>query len=148
MPRKSKTQKKRRIHKRRGGCSDCSNKSFLMNGGGDLNTPSFEKLTSDHYYPLNDYKYDPTHVSLSTRTMNGGRKNRKSKKVKRRRSMKGGDATNLLQGTAFNVVNAHGTTSGSPFLSNTLTGDMNMSNPSILVQTASSRYTDLNPPLA
>ena len=147
MPRKSKTQKKRRIHRRRGGCSDCSSKSFLMNGGGDLNTPSFEKLSPDHYYPLNDYKYDPTHVTLSTRTMSGGRKNRKSKKVKRRRSMKGG-ATDLLQGSEFNVVNAHRTTSGSTILSNALTGNMNMSNPSNLVQTASSRYTDLHPPLA
>ena len=144
MPRKSKTQKKRRIHRRRGGCSDCSSKSFLMRGGGDLNTPSFEKLSADHYYPLNDYKYDPTHVSLSTRTMNGGRKNRKSKKVKRTRSMKGG----ALQGSAFNLVNAHGTTSGSTLLANALSGDMNMQNPSNLVQTASSRYTDLNPPLA
>ena len=143
MPRKSKTQKKRRIHRRRGGCSDCSNKSFLMRGGGDLNTPSFEKLSADHYYPLNDYKYDPIHVSLSTRTMSGGRRNRKSKKVKRRR-MKGG----ALQGSEFNIVNAHGTTSGSTILLNALSGDMNMQNPSNLVQSASSRYSDLNPPLA
>lgn len=144
MPRKSKTQKKRRIHRRRGGCSDCSSKSFLMNGGGDLNTPSFEKLSPDHYYPLNDYKYDPTHVSLSTRTMNGGRRTRKSKKVKRRKSMKGG----ALQGSEFNVVNANGTTSGSTILANALSGDMNMQNPSNLVHPASSRYSDLNPPLA
>jgi hypothetical protein len=147
MPRKSKTQKKRRIHKRRGGCSDCSSKSFLMNGGGDLNTPSFEKLSSDHYYPLNDYKHDPTYVTLSTRTMNGGRRNRKSKKIKRRRSMKGG-ATDLLQGSAFNVVNAHGTTSGSTILTNALTGNMNMQNPSNLDQPALLKYSDLNPPLA
>lgn len=147
MPGKSKTQKKRRIHKRRGGCSDCSSKSFLMNGGGDFNTPSFEKLSPQHYYPLNNYKYDPTHVSLSTRMMSGGRRKRKSKKVKRRRSMKGG-ATDLLQGSMFNMVNAHGTTSGSSILSNALTGEMNVPNPSNLVQNASSRHTDLNPPLA
>jgi hypothetical protein len=118
-----------------------------MRGGGDLNSPSFENLSPDHYYPLNDYKYDPTHVTLSTRIMSGGRKNRKSKKVKRRRSMKGG-TVDLLQGSSFNVVNAHGTTSGSTILSNALTGNMNMPNPSNLVQTASARHTDLNPPLA
>jgi hypothetical protein len=79
--------------------------------------------------------------------MNGGRRTRKSKKVKRRRSMKGG-AVDLLQGSTFNLVNAHGTSSGSTLLSNALSGDMNMSNPSNLVQPASSRYSDLNPPLA
>jgi len=146
MPRKSKTQKKSRIRKIRGGCTSCSNQPFLMSGGGDLNTPSFEKLSPDHYYPLNNYKYDPTHVSLSTRTMSGGRRTRKSKKVKRRR-MKGG-STDLLQGSAFNVVNAHGSTSGSTILANAVTGNMNMQNPSNLVQPASLKYSDLNPNLA
>jgi len=113
-------------------------------GGGDLNTPSFEKLTENHYYPLNNYQNDPTYASLSTRIMKGGR--RRSKKSKRRK-IKGG-ASDLLQGSEFNVVNAHGTTSGTTILSNALTGNMNMQNPSNLEQPAANKYSDLFPPLA
>ena len=146
MPRKHKTQKKGKSYKK-GGCVTCSAKPFLV-GGGDFNTPSFEKLNQNHYYPLNNYRDDPTHTSLSTRIMKGGRR-RTAKKSKRinRRKMTGG-VSDFLQGSAFNVVNAHGTTSGVTIASNALTGNMNMQNPSHLEQPVSNKYNALFTPLA
>jgi hypothetical protein len=135
---KRKTTKKgksRRNKMKGGGSCGCNNNNIMT--GGLANSP--------YYYALNTHNVDPSTPAaivdsrlLPNATLHGGRKNRKSKK------MKGGtsDLTGIFNKVAIpffpasnymNPIVSTGTTSGAITSNSILTGNSSITNPSQVV---------------
>jgi len=133
--RKNTKKGKSRRNKMKGGNCGCNN-SHVMTGG---------LASSPYYYALNTHDIDPNspHAIIDSRLqpnapLRGGRKNRKSKK------MKGGaiDMTYIFNKVAtpffpasnyMNPIVSNGTTAGAITSNSILTGNATVTNPSQLV---------------
>ena len=130
-------------NKLKGGCGACNG---MKGGFGKASFQPFEQTSGQYYYGASNINSDPnmpTTMSSGrfTPMMRGGRRRRRSTKIKK---MRGGDL--LLGNNQSNLPLSFGTTGGSIASVNTLSGVPNL-NSNAFSQPGSTKFNEFNPPM-